>query len=331
MKYKYFGKTGIQVSALSFGTMTFGGDADEATSEAIYKKCREAGINLFDCANVYADGRSEEILGRLIQHERKDIILTTKCYFASGKDVNDRGLSRRHIYHSLEASLRKLKTEYVDIFFLHHFDEDTPLEESLRALHDLVAAGNILYIGLSNFAAWQIVKAIGISALHDWPAIAVIQPMYNLLKRQAEVEILPMALAEKLAVIPYNPLAGGFLSGKYSSGNMPKGARLEDKKLYAVRYFNDLNHQVTDRFIDFAKQRGFSPVALAIAWTAAHPAITSPLLGARSVEQLTECLKALEIDMTPELRNEISALSPAPPLATDRNDELLSPLNNKKI
>lgn len=230
MKYKYLGKTGIQVSSLSFGVMTFGGEADEKTSQQLYDRCREASINLFDCANVYNEGRAEEILGRLIEKERKDIILTSKAFFPARKEINAKGLSRRHIFQAVEESLSRLDTDYLDIYFMHRFDDHTPLEESLRAMHDLVEAGKVLYLGVSNFAAWQIMKGLGISALHGWPGFQVVQPMYNMLKRQAEVEILPMAEAENLAVLSYNPLAGGLLSGKYASKEKLTTARLYEKK-----------------------------------------------------------------------------------------------------
>lgn len=323
MKFKMLGKTGLQVSPFSFGTMTFGGEADEKTSGQLYRQCREAGINLFDCANVYHEGKSEKILGELIKHERKEIILTSKVYFPTGKEINARGLSRRHIFHAIEDSLKRLQTDYLDIYFMHRFDEQTPLEESLGAMGDLVKQGKVLYLGVSNFAAWQIMKGLGISAGHGWPSFQVIQPMYNLIKRQVEVEIFPLALSENLAVMSYNPLAGGMLTGKYVSKTYDRGTRFHDMKMYQLRYLDDASSEITNRFLEFAKQRGYSPVALAIAWAASHPAVTSPLLGARNTEQLTECLKGMEIEMTESLRREISALSPEPPLATDRSDELI--------
>ncbi|HAZ15938.1 MAG: aldo/keto reductase [Chlamydiae bacterium GWC2_50_10] len=322
MKYNAFGNTGIKVSALSFGTMTFGKESDEAAAQALYRRCREAGINLFDCADMYQNGKAEEMLGRLIQDERKEIILTSKVYFPMGKEVNSRGLSRRHILQSLEASLKRLKTDYLDIYFMHRFDEKTPLEESLRAMEDLVRAGKVIYLGASNFSAWQIMKGLGISSLRNETPFRVIQPMYNLLKRQAEVEILPLALAENLAVLSYSPLGAGLLTGKYLLNERIPGMRLHEREMYQVRYQNASYPECASRFVDFAQKRGFSPTALAIAWVASHPAVTSPLLGARNVEQLNECLKALEITMTPDLKKEISLLSPEPPPATDRSDEI---------
>ena len=173
MNFKPLGTTGVQVSALCFGTMSFGGDADEATSSLLYKRCREAGINFFDCANVYADGRSEQILGRLMAGERQDLIITSKVYFPTGKDVNARGASRRNIFLEVEKSLKRLQTDWIDVYFIHHFDELTPLEETLYALDVLVRQGKILYPALSNFAAWQVMKAQGIATRESLARIAV--------------------------------------------------------------------------------------------------------------------------------------------------------------
>lgn len=318
MKYKFLGKTGVQVSALCMGTMTFGKEANEHTSTEIYKRCREVGINFFDTANLYADGLSEAILGNLIQGERENLILASKVYFQAGSDINQHGLSRRHVMQSIEGSLKRLKTDYLDIFYLHHFDENTSLEETLTAFSDLVRQGKVLYIGVSNFAAWQVMKGLGISARDHLARFTCIQPMYNLLKRQAEVELLPMALSESLAVFPYNPLGGGVLSGKYLSGS---NGRLQSNKVYQLRYGNNKDSNEVRNFIAFAKERNFDPVSLAISWVASHPGVTAPILGARNREQLEPALKSLEIPMTDELRKELSALTAEPPIATDRNDE----------
>jgi aryl-alcohol dehydrogenase-like predicted oxidoreductase len=303
------------------GTMSFGGDADEATSAAMFHRCREVGINFFDCANVYQGGRSEEILGQLIADCRDEVIVTTKFFFPTGQDVNARGASRRHIMAAVEASLKRLKTDHVDVYFMHRFDGRTPLEETLRALDDLVRQGKILYPAASNFAAWQVAKALGISAREGWARFECLQPMYNLVKRQAEVEILPMALSEKVGVISYSPLGGGLLTGKYGLSRRPESGRLVENEMYQVRYGADWIYQVAQRFSDFAGERGVAPAGLAVAWVASHPAITAPIIGARSVAQLEGSLKALEIEMTPQLWAEISALSPEPPPATDRNEE----------
>ncbi len=321
MEYKFLGKTGVKVSSLCFGTMSFGGDADRETSAQLYQICRDAGINFFDCANVYAGGKSEEILGELMQKHRDEVIITSKVYFPTGEDVNARGASRRHILRSVEASLKRLKTDWIDIYFIHHFDDFTDLEQTLRALDDLVQQGGILYPAVSNFAAWQIMKALSVSRLNGWASIEVIQPMYNLAKRQAEVEILPMAQAEHLAVIPYSPLGGGLLSGKYGVGKKPESGRLVENKMYQTRYGDPSLYVLAERFNELARSYGYEPAPLAVAWVASHPAVTAPIIGARNPEQLRQILKCTEIQITPELRAEISALSPEPPPATDRNEE----------
>lgn len=321
MKYKFLGHTGVQVSMLCFGTMSFGGDADEETSAAMFQRCREAGVNFFDCANVYQQGRAEEILGRLMADCRDDLVITSKVYFPMGEERNSRGASRRHIMQAVEASLRRLNTDRLDLYFIHHFDDNTPLEETLRALDDLVQQGKILYPAVSNFAAWQVAKALGISAKEGWVRFECLQPMYNLVKRQAEVEILPMAQSEHLGVIPYGPLGGGLLTGKYGVERRPDTGRLMENKMYQTRYGTGWVYEVAEQFTTFARERGFEPASLAVAWVAGHPAITAPIIGARNVAQLEGSLKAVDINMTPELRAEISALSPEPAVATDRDEE----------
>jgi len=321
MKYKFLGQTGVKVSEVCFGTMTFGGDSDEAVSADIYHRCREAGINFFDCADVYVGGRSEQILGGLIREEREQVIIASKAYFSTGSDVNAAGSSRRHLMQSVEGSLKRLGTDYVDLFYLHRFDETTPLEQSLRALDDMRRQGKILYLGASNFAAWQVEKALGLAALHDWARFECIQPMYNLVKRQAEVELLPMAAAEGMSAFPYNPMGGGLLTGKYSTGKKPDSGRLVDSEMYAERYGDESLYQIAEAFTALAKRYGYHPAALAVAWVGSHPAVTAPIIGARSLAQLEQSLTAVEIEMTEELREEISGLSPAPPPATDRNEE----------
>ncbi len=321
MDYKFIGKTGVAVSELCFGTMSFGGDADKGTSIAMFHRCREAGINFFDCANVYESGESEKILGELIADCRDEIIITSKAFFPMGPDVNARGATRKHMMNAVEDSLRRLQTDYIDFYFIHRFDDKTPIEETLRVLDDLVRQGKILYPAASNFAAWQVAKALGISVREGWARFEAIQPMYNLAKRQAEVEILPMAESEQVGVIPYNPLGGGLLTGKYGREKRPSSGRIVVNKMYNTRYGDEALYDVADRFVDFAKARGFDPVSLAVAWVAGHTAVTSPIIGARNVEQLEGSLNSIDIDMTPELRAAIAALSPEPPPATDRSEE----------
>ncbi|HUU72500.1 MAG TPA: aldo/keto reductase [Burkholderiales bacterium] len=321
MKYNALGTTGVKVSELCFGTMSFGGDANEEESGRMYKACRKAGVNFFDCADVYNAGKSEEILGRLIAGERDDLVITSKCHGPMGDDVNARGSNRRHIVRAVEASLRRLDTDRIDILFMHRFDNDLPLEETLRALENVVQSGKVLYIGASNYAAWQVARALGISERRGWSRIDVIQPMYSLLKRQVESEILPMAAAENVGVITYSPVGGGALSGKYGPDMHPSDGRLVANKEYAKRYSVEGTYETAAAFTAFAKEMGVHPVSLAVAWVGSHPAVTSPIVGARNVEQLKPALDSVNIDMTSDLRAEISALSKAPPPATDRFEE----------
>ena len=321
MEYRSLGHTGIQVSQLCFGTMSFGEIADEETSARMFQRCRDAGINFFDCANVYAAGRSEEILGDLLVGCRNEIVLTSKVGVQTGSDVNARGLSRRHILLAVEDSLRRLKTDRLDLYLVHTFDAVTPIEETVRALDALVQQGKILCPGVSNWAAWQIAKALGVSALEGLAQYECIQPMYNLVKRQVEVEILPLAAEEKMGVISYSPLGGGLLSGKYGVSARPDAGRLVENPMYMRRYGEPSLYEIADRFCAHAQERGLHPATLAVAWVAAHPAITAPIIGARNLDQLEASLAALDVEMTPEWRAEISALSYAPPVATDRSEE----------
>ncbi|MFT5194865.1 MAG: aryl-alcohol dehydrogenase-like predicted oxidoreductase [Candidatus Promineifilaceae bacterium] len=320
MNYNYLGNTGVKVSELCFGTMTFGDPADEQASAAMYAACRDAGINFFDCANVYVDGRSEEILGDLMQGHRDEIVLSTKFFGQMGSDINAKGGSRRNIVQSLEASLKRLKTDYIDLYFMHGFDPGVPLEETLRALDDMVKQGKILYIGASNYAAWQVAKGLGLSAANGWARFECIQPMYNLIKKQTESELLPMALSENVAVIPYNPLAGGILTGKYGlKKNEQIAGRLNYSDMYHRRYGNEDMLETAARFVEFATEHGYDPVSLAIAWVNGHPAVTAPILGARNAEQLKSAIKSVDIDMTADLRQAISDLTPPSPSPIGRD------------
>ncbi len=321
MDYVALGRTGIRVSQLCFGTMSFGGDADREESRRMFAACRDAGINFFDCANVYNAGISEQILGELMASERDSLVITSKCVQEAGPDVNDHGASRRHIMLSVEASLKRLRTDRLDVLFMHRWDEATDLEQTLRALDDLVTSGKVLYVGASNYAAWQIARALGISERRGWARFDMLQPMYNLVKRQAETEILPLAAAEELAVISYSPVGGGLLSGKYRPQSGPETGRIIDNQMYAKRYAEPWMVETAAAFTERAGELGVHPVSLAVAWAGAHPAVTCPIIGARSVEQLRPSLDSVSVDMTPELRAELAALSRTPPPATDRLEE----------
>ncbi len=323
MKASFLGRTGLRVSALCFGTMSFGNEADAATSEALYHRAREAGVNVFDTADVYNGGESERILGRLIGPCRDEVVLASKVYFPTSSDANARGLSRYHIVRAVEASLKRLGTDRIDIYYLHRFDEDTGVEETWRAVDDLVRAGKILYPAVSNFSAWQAMRATALTEARGWARPACFQPMYSLAKRQAEVEILPMCLAEGIGVMPYGPTAAGLLTGKYGVDTRPEVGRIVSNKMYSVRYEDARHYQLADSFSALARERGYHPAALAIAWVAAHPAVTAPIIGMRSMEHLDVALSSLDIDMPwgSELYRDIAALSEAPAPATDRNEE----------
>ncbi len=321
MEHRAFGKTGIKISQLAFGTMSFGGDADERTSHELFSRARAAGINFFDCADVYAKGKSEELLGSFMKGCRDELVISTKAYFPTGASVNARGSSRYHLVRAVEASLRRLATDRIDVFFLHRFDELTALEETVRAVEHLVQTGKILHPAVSNFAAWQTARMLGVGERLGASPLVCVQPMYNLLKRQAEVEILPLARAEGLAALTYSPLAGGLLSGKYGAELRPARGRIVDNAMYATRYGAPSNFELAESFTRLASELGYHPASLAIAWVAGHPGVTAPLIGARNVAQLEASLAALDVAMTPELHARISAMTPTPPPATDRNEE----------
>lgn len=323
MEYRTVGQTGVQVSSLCFGTMPFGGLADENMSRKMFKATLDQGINFFDSADVYNDGRSEELLGKFMQEYkcRDELVITSKVFGKTGTDVNAKGLSRRHIKLAVESSLKRLKTDRIDFYFVHSFDSKTDILQTLKAMDDLVKEGKILYPGVSNWAAWQIEKALGLSRQESLARFEIVQPMYNLVKRQAEVEILPMAAAENLGVISYSPLGGGLLTGKYGKNKRPDKGRLVDREDYATRYGLKQYYQIAEDLNNYAKKNGFEPAALAVAWVMSNSKITAPIIGARNLEQLKGSLSALEIEMSSEMRKEITDLSITPPPATDRLEE----------
>ncbi|HFE44791.1 MAG TPA: aldo/keto reductase [Nannocystis exedens] len=325
MRYVFLGGTGVKISSLALGTMPFGdGSVDRALAREIFARSRDAGINLFDCADVYNGGESERILGELIADCRDEVVITSKAYFPTGDDANARGASRYHLRRAVEASLRRLSTDRIDIFFLHRFDDHTDLEDTLRTLDDLISEGKILYPAASNFAAWQVAKGLGIAERRGFIPFVAIQPMYNLAKRQAEVELLPMAAAEGLAVLPYGPLGGGLLSGRYGVDRRPDHGRLVDNKMYATRYGDPDNYALAERFTALATEVGVHPASLAIAWVSAHPAVSAPLLGVRNLQHLKIALASQDVpisDTHSELYQRVAALGTTPPPATDRNEE----------
>lgn len=321
MQYELLGRTGLKVSQLCFGTMSFGGDANEEQSGEMFDACRDAGINFFDCANVYSNGLAETILGKLIKGIRDDLIVTSKCFGRMGEDQNSRGANRRNIIRSVEDSLQRLGTDRLDVLFMHQWDGSVPLEETLRALESLVSDGKVVHLGASNYSAWQIAKGLGISTRNAWSRFDVIQPMYSLVKRQVEVEILPLAREEGLGVISYSPVGGGLLSGKYGISKRDDGGRLVTNQMYANRYAGNEVLQIAGDFTELAQEQHIHPVSLAVAWAGYNPDITCPIIGARSVGQLQPSLDAINVPMNDELYERISDLSPRPAPATDRSED----------
>lgn len=310
MKHHLTSPDGTPASRLAFGTMQFGGRADAAASQAMFDASIDAGITHFDTAFMYTGGQSETLLGGFVQAQRDRLLIATKVGY-------DGGATRRNMVETFDTSRKRLGMDMVDVLYLHRFDPDTDLHESMECFADLKSAGKIRYIGVSNFAAWQVVKAIGVAAKFDL-TVDILQPMYNLVKRQAEVEILPMCADMDVACAPYSPLGGGLLTGKYTSGG---SGRLKEDDRYAARYGLDWMHQAATDLAAVADELGVAPATLAVAWAAAHPMGPTPIISARSVEQLAPSLAALNFDMTPALYARLAALSPTPPPATDRNEE----------
>ncbi|MGB3687999.1 MAG: aldo/keto reductase [Jannaschia helgolandensis] len=302
---------GTALSPLCFGTMQFGGKADAADSRAMFDACRAAGVTFFDTAHVYTDGASETLLGEFAAAERESLIVATKAAYGEGA-------GRRNILDSLETSRKRMKMDVIDILYLHRWDGDTPLEESFETLARLQSDGTIRHIAVSNFAAWQVVKAQGVAATFD-TRIDMIQPMYSLVKRQAEVEILPMAADQGIAVAPYSPLGGGLLSGKYAQGGT---GRLTEDDRYAARYAPDWMHAAARGLSELASEVGLHPATLAVAWVASHPAVTAPIISARNAQQLAPSLAASDVTLDPDLMARLTALTPTPAPATDRLEEV---------
>ncbi|MBO9476654.1 aldo/keto reductase [Shimia sp. R11_0] len=302
---------GTPISRFSFGTMQFGKAASERDSAEMYAACRAAGINHFDTAYAYASGKSEEILGALIKQERASLLIATKVGYTGGAGT-------ANLAAQFDISRKRLQMDHVDILYLHRFDPDTPLEETLNFFAQQKSLNNISYIGLSNFAAWQVVKAAWAAEKHG-ARIDVFQPMYNLVKRQAEVEILPMCADLGILAATYSPLGGGLLTGKYKQGQGE--GRLTSDPYYTARYNVDWMHAAAAQLPDIAEEYQTHPATLAAAWAARHPAGPSPILSARTLKQLQPSLDALSFQMDDTLYQRLTALTPTPPPATDRLDE----------
>jgi aryl-alcohol dehydrogenase-like predicted oxidoreductase len=311
MNIHRMGRTGLKVSEICLGTMTFGHQCDEPTSFAILEKAAELGVTFLDTADVYpvppsaeTAGRTEEIVGKWLQGRRERFVLATKCRMRVGDGPNDVGLSRKHILKAAEDSLHRLRTDYIDLYQPHSADPETPLEETLHALDALVRQGKVRYLGCSNYAAWQVALALGLSARHDWARFDCVQPRYNLLYRDVETELLPLCRDQGLGVIAYNPLAGGFLSGKYRPQEAPQpNTRFTLGKtgdLYRDRYWQQAQFEAVEHLRRFFVTRGRSLVQVAVAWVLAQTGITSAIVGASRPEQLDESLAAVHLTLDPE-------------------------------
>ncbi len=320
MEHVRLGRTGLRVSRLCLGTMTFGKQCDEETSRAILDAAFAGGVTFLDTADVYplgggtdTAGRTEEIVGRWLRGRRHEVVLATKCFGPMSSRPWDRGNSRQHVLDAIDASLRRLGTDHVDLYQLHQPDPETPIDETLRALEDVVRAGKARYVGCSNFLAWQVARALGRSEALGIARLDSVQPRYNLLFREFERELFPLCLAEGIGVIPYNPIAGGLLSGKHRrEGGPPPGSRFTlgtAATLYQERYWNERMFSTVDAIAHVAREAGWELVTLAVAWVMAHPAVTAPIVGASRPDQLGASLAAAEKKLPPELKARLDQLT----------------------
>jgi aryl-alcohol dehydrogenase-like predicted oxidoreductase len=318
MDYRQLGHSGLRVSSITLGTMTFGGrghwgrvgatDVDVATRQV--DLCLDAGVNLIDTADVYSDGLSEEIVGKTLKGRRDRVLLATKARFAMGDGPNDAGLSRHHIIRACEASLRRLGTDYIDLYQVHEWDGQTPLEETLSALDNLVTSGKVRYIGCSNFAGWHLMKALGISELRGYQRFISQQIYYSLQSRDAEYELVPASLDQGVGILVWSPLAGGLLSGKYRRDqDMPEGSRhLTDWNEPPV-HDEDQLYDIVDVLVEVAEGHGVSPAQVALAWTLGRPGISTVVVGARTEEQLADNLGAADLVLSEEERARLDEVS----------------------
>lgn len=316
MRMRFLGKSGIKVSELCLGTMTFGDNArigavEQKEADSIVGIALDGGINFFDTADIYSEGQSEQILGKVLGKRRKSIILATKVRNQSGSGPNDVGLSRHHILEGCAASLKRLGTDYIDLYQVHRFDFSRPLEETLRALDDLVRQGKVRYIGASNFAGWQLMKALAISEKHDWERFITFQGLYSLVVRDMENELVPLCLDQGLGILTFSPLAGGFLSGKYRRGKpRPKGARLSEGNL---TFDEQKAYEIIDELDRVAKAHNATVSQAALNYLLCKPGVSSVIVGIKTHEQLADNLKTTEWEMAPEEVSILDKVSkPAP-------------------
>lgn len=323
MEYRRMGRTGLQVSEICLGTMTFGHSTDESEATKIVDLAFDAGVNFFDTANTYAESRSETILGKALKGRRHDAIVATKVFNPTGTGPNNSGMSRVNIMQAIEASLTRLQMDYVDIYYIHHVDTQTPLEEMLRAFDDLVHQGKVRYIACSNYEAWRLMEALWISDSKDLARFECYQPQYSLVVRDIEEEIIPVCELKGLGVVVWSPLGGGFLTGKYQPGERSvAGTRSAEGWAYPQRYFAANADESLATLLAVAEEIGKSPAQVATRWVLEQPAITSAIIGARTVEQARDNMLAGGWTLPPEALqrlNDVSALPPRYPRSMEEN------------
>jgi aryl-alcohol dehydrogenase-like predicted oxidoreductase len=308
VEYRQLGLSGMRVSAIGLGTNQFGGKVNQQGVQGIIDQAIELGITFIDTADVYQEGRSETTLGAALKDRRHSVILATKGYNKTGPGPNDYGASRYHLVNAVEASLRRLQTDYIDLYQIHRWDATTPIDETLRALDDLVRSGKLRYIGASNFMAWQLARANLLAELRGWSPFVTIQPHYHLLERAVEAELIPYCNAYGVGILPYYPLAGGFLTGKYKRGQpAPAGSRGE-RSSYVQQYMTDANYTIVDRLSAWASEHGHTIGELAHAWLLAQPRVSSVISGVTSAEQLRSHAQAADWQLSPEDRSAVNAL-----------------------
>lgn len=320
MNYRNMGRTGLKVSEVCLGTMTFAHGTDEAAAKAMVDRSFEAGINFFDTADGYQVGESEIMLGRALKGRRRDAVIATKFFNPMGPGPNDSGMSRVHIMQAIEYSLRRLQTDYVDIYYIHHVEEQTPLEEMLRALDDLVRQGKVRYTACSNYQAWRLGTALGISMAEGLELFSCYQPQYNLVVRDIEQELIPLCQYHGLGVVTWGPLAGGFLSGKYAPGERSlSGTRSEEGWVFLENFFAANADETLSVLLEVAETIGKTPAQVAIRWILEQPAVTSVIVGARTVEQLEDNIRVCHWSIPDELKARLDEVSYLP----DRYPEAL--------
>lgn len=308
MQYVNLGRSGLKVSRICLGMMTYGTSKwrpwvlDEAEARPFIQRALEFGINFFDTADMYSLGVSEEILGRAIKDftRREEVVIATKVFFPMGEGPNQRGLSRVHIMHAIDASIRRLGTDYVDLYQIHRWDPETPIEETLEALHDVVKSGKARYVGASSMYAWQFARSLYLADLHGWTRFISMQNHYNLVYREEEREMLPLCRAEGIGVIPWSPLARGFLTGNRLPEEWGSTIRAQTDDFAHRLYYQPADFEVVGRVVDLAERRGVKPAQIALAWLLHKPVITAPIIGASKMHHLEEAVSALEIKLSTE-------------------------------